>query len=748
MVLGRPFPARLLARCLPLAPATLLCLHGGAVAPAQTPSFQVRRALGALPSPPLGSIPITLDLVPSGPEAPAVRVLRDDRVATLELDYVAGNPWTPFDLGSDLLGAVGYRVQWWPLHDPSAIASKVSSLRRVQIQPLSNYVRTVVRVEKVNRLGQIVGQPTSGVFHGGSSARVDTLRTSMTCFFDDFDRPEGLPDERKWNTAFSKVNDPDLQAFFINPQFHAHTAVGTPVNGAGDRGQTVHRVRERLRIGAGDTRRLVFDLDGLGIEGRTVWYLDLHAVLTDITSHFSIDGGLGFGGHPSPGLRLRLAGQEISLWGLNAAGEQILLERNASLDWDGVQTFPNVRRAFTVDVSETNASVSIDGLEVLNTSLGIHALNPGDYTVHWMGFGYNTLKVNTPYFLLHWDNFGFDGPVSADVVHNYRTQVAGTDFGLSTNFAPVTRGIAIPDALAPTSVGVQGVATLHFTRQMDTHAPSAWDAADSVTVGGVSYPLPQPLSVASPTLGMSQLISANSPYSTSIVLGTLPFGGTGGTAPLVTGMNPVTFRASQCGFLNVHIELRYPNGSAPSYSPPESMHSVPVHHDFPPVGPSARISHIGTVEVEHWRDHLNDPAVFRAQVSGVVPVRVLVNADTFTAPETLRSNFVSPMLAALGENPGIEWVELRLRPAGAGPGQAISLGVLSTDADCPAPQVVHTFAFDSQAVPNGLYELHLHALDARGVASLPAYSGAGEAAGSAAQLNGFAFPLHIEITNP
>ncbi len=688
--------------------------------------------------------PLTATLTGSGPNAPAVSVLRDDRVATVELDYVAGNPWTPFDLGADLAGPAGYRVSWWPSHLPSAVKRKVTSLRRVQIQPLLNGVRYDVRVEYVNRLGEIVGDNSAGVVHGGSDARVNTLRTEMTGFFDDFNVPEGLPDELRWNTTFSRVNDPALQAFFVNPQFHTHTAVGTPPDAFGDRGQTVHRTRTPLHLGPGETRRITFDLDGVSIGERTVWYLDLHRTNTDITSHFAIDGGAGFPGHPSPGLRFRFVGQRMSLWGFNSAGEQIRIAENSGLDWAGVQTFPNVRRTFELTVSETAAAVEIDGAAVLSADLGAFAMAPDDYTVHWTGFGYNTMKVNLPYFLLHWDNFGFDGPPSPERVHNYRVQVAGSDHGLSTNFQPLARSIMIPDALAPTDPGTQATATLRFTRQMDTFAPATWDPADTVTVGGVSFPIPEPLSTAVPTLGMSTLISANSPYSTKIELGTV---GNGGTAPVVQGENIIEFRASQCGFCNVHIEIEYPPGSAPRYTSPDQLHDVPVHSDFPKVGAPARVTNIGATAVESWREHLDDPAEFQPTVSGALDIGVIVGGDFFSGQQLLRSNFVSELLASSGENPGIVEVAVSVRPDGAPASQATVIGVLATNTDCPAPQVVHNFPWDTQGLPNGVYEIYVHAVDSRGIQSFPDFPGVGQAAGAVSALNGFEFPLHVRVDN-
>lgn len=121
--------------------------------------------------------------------APAVVVLRDDRVATLEMDYDGENAWgqwwTMSGTGAD---DAGFLVTWWPA---SLSASKTDELelhvhtsgssgclddhggegaykalqpgarwlvtanRRVQLQPLENNLPYLVRVERINALGEI-----------------------------------------------------------------------------------------------------------------------------------------------------------------------------------------------------------------------------------------------------------------------------------------------------------------------------------------------------------------------------------------------------------------------------------------------------------------------------------------------------------------------------------------------------------------------------------------------------------------
>jgi hypothetical protein len=115
--------------------------------------------------------------------APVVQVLRDDRVATLEMDYAGENAWgqwwTMDGSGHD---DAGFLVTWWPestsasklelarpdpRHDGSlgclSTGSKsteadgarwlVTGNRRVQLQPLLNATPYHVRVQRIDALG-------------------------------------------------------------------------------------------------------------------------------------------------------------------------------------------------------------------------------------------------------------------------------------------------------------------------------------------------------------------------------------------------------------------------------------------------------------------------------------------------------------------------------------------------------------------------------------------------------------------
>jgi len=236
----------------------------------------------------------------------------------------------------------------------------------------------------------------------------------------------------------------------------------------------------------------------------------------------------------------------------------------------------------------------------------------------------------------------------------------------------------------------------------------------------------------------------NAAYSTYIPVGTV---GDEGTAPLVRGQNNVAFSADGCGFHNVHIEVKYPRGGEPSYTPPQDLHSVPLHHDFIKVGLPARITRIGDSEVDRNVWGMNEPEQFNATVRDTVSVGMLVNGYEAFGPTTLDSDYVSPQLAGSGENPGISLVRLWIRPDGGNDVSATLLKSIKTRSNVAAPQFVGSFDFDTTEFPNGVYELSIVAKDSRGVLSVPDFGGVGRQAGSPDALNGFYFPLHITINN-
>jgi hypothetical protein len=712
--------------------------------------------------------------------APVVRVLRDDRVATLEMDYNAEDAWGQFwNMTGSPDDDAGFLVVWWPqataanekarltagndaggsclnpdhLNTPKMAAPTfdlppgarwlVTGNRRVQIQPLVNDAPYFVRVQRLSARGQIASQATTLAFNGGDGARVAALRSSLT-WFDDFNLAMGPADERLWNNATMVSTDPRFNLFFVNDQFHAHTLNGTKVENTGDKSQTSQRFRKQVRIESSGRRRIVFDMDS-PLSPRSVWYLDLNPIPTELTGHASFFDQEGELGMPAGILRLRAQFQtlSVSIVDLQGASHQI-----ATVDMEDVgrQAITNVRRNLDVRVGTGAIEVFIDGRSVINATLAPYSLAAGDYELLWVGFGYNTSKDGVPYFLLHWDNFGFDGPiVDARTVHNYVTRIQGTDYQKSQrwNSTYPTFTINIPDALQPITAGATAEAWLVWTYQMGDYSWLNILETDTVRVNaGAQVALPQPRNNTAPT--NPAVMGWGVPYTARVKLGDLV---QGGVSPLVAGNNTFQFFADNAGLLNVHVEVLYPPGSAPAYTPPSAIHHFPLHAELPRLGPPARLQRIGAVDVGDDQ-HLGSENYTRIPVSGLVPLNIEVGNRSWAgwAPQLMHMPVQSTEVWSAGGTAGIATIEVFLRQTGVGSGPGTRILNLDTAIDAPAPQGRYRLDFDSTAYPNGDYELYVLATTPSGLKSHPSY-GNETYLFDASVLSGAYYPMPITIGN-
>lgn len=711
--------------------------------------------------------------------APVIGVSRDDRVATLDMDYNAANPWGQFwTLSGALTDDAGFLVTWWPQAAAATEAARaiagndsgsclnpdhlqaalppvpadplppgarwlVTANRRVQLQPLVNGAPYTVRVQRLNVAGAITSQAAELSFSGGDGTRVDALRSSLT-YFDDFNLPLGAADETLWNNATVTSTDARFNLFFINDQFHAHTLNGTRTDATGDKSQTAQRFRKKVRIEPGTRRRIVFDMDS-PLSPRSVWYLDLNPIPTELTAHASFFDEEGATGLPAGILRLRAAGQDLSISLVDAQGAAHRLAA-VNMETLGLQAISNVRRAFDVRVGTDGVSVSIDGRSVLTTSYAPYSFAAGDYELLWVGFGYNTPKDANPYYLVHWDNFGFDGPVvDARRVHNYVTRISGTDYRKSSrhNNEFPTFTVRIPDDLHPVTAGAVAEAWLVYTYQMGDYSSLNVLAGDTVKVNdAISHALPQPANNSVPL--NASLLSWGIPHTARIRLGELV---QGGGSPLLIGDNRFQFFADNAGLLNVHVEVLYPPGSAPAYTPPAALHHFPLHAELPRLGPPVRFQRIAATDIgdEH---HLSatPPAVIA--VSGVVPLNIEAGNRSWAgwAPQLMNVPVISAEVWSAGGTAGIAKVEVFAKPAGSGtaPGERVLL--VETARDAPAPQGRYLLNWDTRSLPDGDYDLFVQATTPSGLKSVPSY-GDETHHFDAAALSGAYYPIRVRVDN-
>ncbi|MET0332942.1 MAG: hypothetical protein ABW190_01620 [Rhizobacter sp.] len=762
-----------------------------AATPAPAPGTAPPPVATPAPAPPPSATPAPPPAQQSQAGAPVVRVLRDDRVATIEMDYNADNAWGQFwNMTGSMDDDAGFLVTWWPqattaaeradaavrsnaalclspatgtntrsmsalianagagrsatplaLDLPDGAKWLVTANRRVQLQPLDNDRSYRVRVQRLSARGKISSPATEVSFSGGDGTRVAALRASLT-HFDDFNLPLGPADEKLWNNANSVSTDPRFNLFFINDQLHAHTLSGTRVDNTGDKSQTSQRFRKKMRLESNTRRRIVFDMDS-PLSPRSVWYLDLNPVPADVTGHASFFDEEGALGLPAGILRIRAQFQtlSVSIVDMRGASHQI-----ASVDMEaqGRQALPNVRRAFDVRVGTTGVQVFIDGKSVINANYGAYTLPATDYELLWVDFGYNTSKDGVPYFLQHWDNFGFDGPVvDARTVHNYVTRIEGTDYQKATRSAPASFNINIPDDLRPTTAGATAEAWLVYTYQMGDYSSLNIGASDFVRVNsGTRFTLPQPANNTAPL--NADAGGWGTPFTARIKLGDIV---RGGVSPLAFGNNNFQFSVENAGLLNVHVEVMYPPGSAPTYTPPSALHRFPLHAELPRLGPPARLQRIGTTDVG-GAQHITNPSRTTIPVRGVVPLNIEAGNASWAgwAPQLMHMPVVSTEVWSTGGTAGLSRIEVFLRRVGTGTGPGDRVLLLDTAVDAPAPQGRYLVDFDTRGFANGDYELFVQATTPSGLKSHPSY-GDETYQFNANALSGAYYPIPIRIQN-
>jgi hypothetical protein len=646
---------------------------------------------------------VTSSVTPAGaqtgsasiPVPTQIHIEQDDRVATLSWNgfphWGADNP----------TGVYGYQIQWGAFNSTltttvpsSAIHISYVESPIIQLQPLTNGQQYQAVIRAIDAYGRL-SNPAPPVTFTGSSARVDALRKQMNGFFDDFNLPAGPVDELKWNTAVSYCNDPAKNGFFINDQFHAHSMLGDKY---GDRGQIVSRPRVPLLIG-GRTATITFDFDGAF--RRDFWYLDILPVPLDITNHINLETEAAYPGNM---LRIRETGNVVSLFWIDATGNSNPLNTTHDLMDENIKLVHNVRRHWKVTVSQSLVQVFIDGQLVASGAVAI------PWTVgyiDWSAFSYNTSKENVPDTLMHWDNFGFDAPASwtpASVVHNYRTIPSdGSEYAFTAYYNLIHTTIQIPDKLTGATQ-----ATLLFTMQPAASQVYIPGPLDTVTINGISYPIPQFPAIPA-------MMTSNGPYAMNLPI---PLSG------LKTGTNTITYGLYSGGVLNEHIEVVFPAGTKAPYTDPSDvgvlMGQPPLGMPaFPPVGVGCEITQMsGNPLWPELSGTAAEAATRPVAASGVVTFLIHVDGDI--------------ALHSVGKTPGFVTVQLLVDR------QVVATQL--TNLQVPALGGDYTVTLNTASLTNGRHEVFAQAISATGVASTPDYFAANDGTGDY-------YPLIVNVSN-
>lgn len=565
--------------------------------------------------------PVTVD--PSIPNPTNVKAFADDRTVTVT--------WEP---PSDMSGIVGYYITWGTQSGGVYTNAKQTTHSITQIQPLTNGVAYNVKVQSVRGNYTNVATPgahddetatearANGRVSTGatttitpSSARVDQLRQQMTGFFDDFNLPAGPLDELKWNTAGSSCTPPGTVGAFINSQFHAHSQARSSFGDYSycDRGQAVNRPRGVFDI-TGKTESnpgvITFDFDGVTMS-RDAWYIDLipvtarkNGIPVDVTSHSSIFdddvadptmlriiqgmGSIGFSSYDNnknpqhveeifvncPDFK-----GDLSFDGLWCGGNFGTQRTDLSplpeppIDGDHPGATANVRRHWRVEISPTKIKLFVDGYKMLEAEMPANLANVKQWYVHNNIFSYNTGKDtpdNPTTALLHWDNFGFNGPAQSTVTHNYQEGgVTGTQpyLGRGLPTAEVPEGNRDVKVNVPDPIASPVKARLMFTFGSFGWSHYSWTSDDHIVVNGKRYNYPDPrVNSVQPPVVSNNLADAYVPFADGIAIN---------PADLKQGVNDIQLNLTNedpgAAIMNVHLELEYTKGTEPSFTQPKDI---------------------------------------------------------------------------------------------------------------------------------------------------------------------------------
>jgi len=614
-------------------------------------------------------------------------------------------------------GIYSYKVEWGAVAD-GFIHSSVTPYRVHMFQPLEDGIQYQMRVSALDSLGRS-SAPSSTVTFEHDPARVDSMRTRLNGFFDDFNLAMGPFEERDWNQSYSGCMAMGKVSQHINNQYHGHNVLASWYC---DRGVASSRVRHPFDF-TNRTGIIEFDLDGAQ-KNRQFWYLDLSPFSRkrDLTAHTTFGSNGSQMSDPPHLLRISEEGGGIKIYLADEEGRLYPLDdvyNNGAcgnyLDYcpgENLEPIINVRKHWRVELSKTNIKILINGVPVIDGSL-ISPETPNGLEfevaqVNWLTFSYNTPKDNFLLSMVHWDNFGFDAPngyQQTEVIHNYTDGELGTETGRTGNeFSigkvaqmddPALAQIPIPDQILDQNGNPPISAELMFTIQGGTYD---WDNSEYVLINNNSYAHPEPSST-NPLIPVDELITTTRPYS--VVMDIDP-------ADLIQGVNDIQFFLHDPRLLNIHIELRYPVNDAPSYTPPNQIYAdhtsklMGFLNIANTMGPAVVFNEINQVPFWTLDDELDPtPEIDRWFIFDDIVVDEL--------QLIIRANSLA-QLAATGKSVGISHYEIWI--------DEIPVETVFVNQDSPIAGFEHHLTVDVSGFADGIHELFVQAYDVNGIPSV------------------------------
>lgn len=641
------------------------------------------------------------------PAPEILEVKEDDRMATIYWNSKTDSYDPNYDPWKNQ-GISSYVVEWGKVSE-GFTQTMYTPFRVIQCQPLVPGVMYQARIYSLDNYG-IKSAASSTVQFQHDGNKVASMRNRLNGFFDDFNLPMGAFDELKWNQSYTGCSQLGYLSQHINNQFHAHNVLAS---GPCDRGAASSRPRTVFDF-TNRTGIIEYDLDGSRHGGQR-WFLFLIPAdrKRDLSGHASLP--IPVAADPPFLLRISKSSVEIA----NADGEVVSLPNmyndntcgpDPSLVYcsdENLESIPNVRRHFRIEISKTHIKIFTNDILILDGSL-ITDITPNGLPyevaqVNWIFHSYDTKKRNLPIAMIHWDNFGFDAPAGwqpSEVIHNYTdghlgSNVAGTvhhaSNGMLTSIAnPAQSEIPIPDSITDQNGNMPLKAELMFTLQSGAYQ---WNSTDFIRINNQSYPFEQPVSNIG-NLSSDGLVGSTVPYSAIVSVN---------PTDLLTGNNIIQYHLTNAKILNVHIELTYPIGSAPSFTQPNEIHDnyrdkLMAFNTYTKIGPNLTIPQVNGFST--WMpelfpvdyDETNDYRMLAMQpmVSGVLQFDVFANSNA--------------QLASKGVATGISHYKVFVDQ------QVVQ--TIYTNAHTPVTHFQHyNLSFDTRLLSNGTHYLYVEAYD-------------------------------------
>jgi len=670
-------------------------------------------------------------------EQPVIlEIVEDDHVATIYWNSKS-NTYDPDYDPEKLAGVFSYKVEWGNVNEGFS-QTAYTPYRAHQCQPLLEGADYMAKIYALDAYGN-QSEASEVIYFSHDPSRVNDMRSRLTGFFDDMNRPMGAFDEKKWNQSYSGCMSIGKVSQHINNQFHGHNVIAS---GHCDRGAASSRARELFDF-TDRTGIIEFDLDG-SQKGRQFWYLDLtngnrKRDLSGHTSFFSSNSA-----DPKGMLRIAEIGPDISIQISNEYGQMFTLsdmyqdgacgDRLYSCGGENLNPLINVRKHWRIELSKTHIRIFIDDIKVIDGSLiSEHSPNGLEYEVaqvNWLTFSYNTTKDNFEMYMVHWDNFGFDAPPgyqAETTIHNYTDGFLGTEsprignemsIGMDAELdEPGVSSILIPDSIIDNAGNQPMKSELMFTVQSGHYN---WSDVEYIKVNGHTYPFLKPESTVE-NMPLNELINTIRPYSAIIELD---------PNHLVTGDNQIEFFMNHPRLLNIHIELTYPIETAPEFTPPYLVYEdhtqklMGFRNYADEVGPGIVFKQIDDsqfwlLESEYWPT----PDIERWYIMDQ-PVSDQIEL-------VIQANSMAQM-GATGVAKGIAYYELWI--------DKVPVETIRVDVDSPVSFFRQEITLDISEISDGIHELYVQAYDTHGnVSGFDAFQAHG--------ISGKYLPTLIDVQN-